>query len=159
MYVLITASREGLIAEANLPWRNETKRGVERQAPPAPLAEDEQATPHGLCQQGYHLEEHNEPVRARECYTKAVEADPLCFIALKRLGVLDLKAGLNQEAADHLRTALRVLPEDGEANYYLGMALRRLDRRPEAEDAFWKARVLHPHFGALGPLRARRDGR
>ena len=147
--VTVSAKHNGLIAEAELPWRNDTARGIAMQEPPAPLTENEKDTASGLCAEGYALEEQHQPVQARERYEKALEADPLSVLALKRLGILDLKANLNADAAERFRTAMRMFPEDGETLFYLGLALRRMNERREAAAMLWRAR-MHPHFGALG---------
>ena len=142
---VLVAAAEGRLAEATLPWR-----GVEDDlTDPVLIGPSERETVHGLASQGYSHEEQFEWMRARECYAKALEADPLALFPLTRLGILEIKAGRANEALALLQRAARVLPDSGEVNYYRGIALRLLGNRTEATEAFWRAR-LSPQFGALG---------
>ncbi|MDH4197189.1 MAG: DUF5107 domain-containing protein, partial [Candidatus Aminicenantes bacterium] len=94
-------------------------------------------------------------LRLEQFYNPALEPYPYYEEALKRdpgdtrvntaLGLLALKRGMHREAEGRFRTALERLtrdytrPKDGEASFYLGVALRAQGKDAEAEDAFARA--------------------
>jgi len=142
--VQVASEADGEIARAMLPWVGEE----DDPADPA-LTSEEQDTPHGLAAQGYEQEKLFELGKARDLYERALAADPLCAEALVRLGVLDLKAGRFEAAAERLVEAVRIMPDSGEAHYYLGHAKRAQGDLEAAVRAFWAAR-LNPQFGPTG---------
>jgi tetratricopeptide (TPR) repeat protein len=78
-------------------------------------------------------------------FQEALRRDPGNYDVNTTLGRLYCERGLYQEARDRLTAALDratrnyTRPKDGEAYYYLGSALRGLDKNREAEDAFRRA--------------------
>jgi tetratricopeptide (TPR) repeat protein len=95
---------------------------------------------------GIRLEQfHNPALEPYPYYEEALRRDPSDVRSHTALGILYLKRGMYREAAGHLGTAAARLtandtrPKDGEPHYYLGVALRRLGRTAEAEDALQRA--------------------
>jgi tetratricopeptide (TPR) repeat protein len=88
---------------------------------------------------------HNPALEPTPYYKEALRRDPSDVRSNTALGILYLKRGMYREAAGHLGTAVARLtanytrPKDGEPHYYLGVALRRLGRTAEAEDALQRA--------------------
>lgn len=94
-------------------------------------------------------------LRLQQFYSPALEPYPYYEEALKRdpsnsrvntaLGILYCKRGMFQEAEDKLNVALARItrdytsPKDGEAFYYLGVALSAHGKYDAAYDAFYKA--------------------
>jgi len=94
-------------------------------------------------------------LRLQQFYNPALEPDPYYEEALRRdpsdyrvntaLGLLYLKRARYPEAEERLREAIKrataqyTRPKDGEAFYYLGVALRLQGKDAEAEDAFQRA--------------------
>ncbi len=78
-------------------------------------------------------------------YEEALRRDPGDYRANTALGILDCKRGMFREAEEKLRTAIRrashdyTTLRDGEAYYYLGVALRSQGRYKEALDAFFRS--------------------
>ena len=142
--VQVASEADGEIARAMLPWSGEEDSLTDPE-----LTAAEKAAPRGLAAQGYEQEKLFELGKARDLYEQALDADPLCAEALVRLGVLDLKSGQFEAAAERLTEAVRIMPDSGEANYYLGHAKRAEGDQPAAGRAFWTAR-LSPQFGPTG---------
>lgn len=142
--ITVASETDGEIARAMLPWV-----GREDDLTDPALTSEEKNTPRGLVAQGYEQEKLFELQAARDFYDRAIGADPLCAEALVRLGILDLKAGLFDTAAERLGEVVRIMPDSGEANYYLGHARRAKGDREGATRAFWAAR-LSPQFGPTG---------
>ena len=112
--------------------------------PPAPP----QAIPttEGLYLAGLRLEQfHNPALEPYPYYEEALRRDPSDVRSNTALGILYLKRGLYREAEERLEAAVARLtanytrPKDGEAQYYLGVARRRLGKFKEAEDALQRA--------------------
>ena len=112
---------------------------------------------------GLRLEQFYNPVlEPYPYYEEALRRDPGDARANTALGILYLKRGMYREAEERLRTAMTRLtfnytrPKDGEAYYYLGVALRRQGKLEEAEDAFqraaWSASWYGPSFYQLAEL-------
>ena len=70
--------------------------------------------------------------KARHYYEKVLAADSGHAAALRGLAVLDIEAGLYDEAAERLDRALRRDPDDGPAWYFLGVTHLRTDNAEEA---------------------------
>jgi tetratricopeptide (TPR) repeat protein len=111
-----------------------------------PAAPKDIATNEELYLAGLRLEQfHNPVIEPYPYYEEALRRDPTDARVNTALGILYLKRGIYKEAEERLRTAVVKLsfndtrPKDGEALYYLGVALRRLGRLTEAEDAFERA--------------------
>jgi tetratricopeptide (TPR) repeat protein len=107
---------------------------------------------------GQRLEQfHNPVLEPYPYYEEALRRDPSDVRVNTALGVLYLKRGMYALAEQRLQTAVARLaanytrPKDGEAQYYLGVARRRLGKAKEAEDAFersawspaWQAASFH----------------
>jgi tetratricopeptide (TPR) repeat protein len=95
---------------------------------------------------GLHLEQYRHATRFPEPYwEEALERDPLDSRCSTALGLLKLKRGQFSEAETHFRHAIERLtrrnpnPAEGEAYYYLGVALQYQDRLEKAYAAFYKA--------------------
>jgi tetratricopeptide (TPR) repeat protein len=95
---------------------------------------------------GLHLEQYRHATRYPEPYwEEALERDPLDSRCNTALGLLKLKRGQFSEAEAHFRRAIERLtrrnpnPAEGEAYYYLGVALQYQDRLEKAYASFYKA--------------------
>jgi len=95
---------------------------------------------------GLRLEQfHNPAMEPYPYYEEALRRDPGDYRVNTALGLLNLKRAMFAKAAGHLERAVEratknyTRPKDGEALYYLGVALRRLDRPEEADEAFSRA--------------------
>jgi tetratricopeptide (TPR) repeat protein len=111
-----------------------------------PAAPKDIATVEELYFAGQRLEQfHNPALEPYPYYEEALRRDPADVRTNTALGLLYLKRGLNREAEARLTAALGRLtanytrPRDGETLYYLGVAMRRLGRLAEAEDALQRA--------------------
>jgi tetratricopeptide (TPR) repeat protein len=85
--------------------------------------------------------------QAREWYEKAIAKDPAHVPSLKNLAVLDLEAGLYENAIRHLKTALERNPDDGLAWFFLGSACNQLGQSEEALECAYKAVRSLTHAG------------
>ncbi len=95
---------------------------------------------------GLRLEQfHNPAFEPYPYYEEVLRRDPGESRANTALGILYLKRGMFSEAEARLsRAVCRITrdytsPKNGEAFYYLGVALRGLGRMDDAYDAFFKA--------------------
>jgi len=95
---------------------------------------------------GSRLEQfYNPAVEPMPYYEEALKRDPGDYRTNTALGLLYLKRAMSREAETHLRTAVEratknyTRPKDGEALYYLGLALRGQGRFADARDAFGRA--------------------
>jgi len=95
---------------------------------------------------GLHLEQYRHATCYPEPYwEEALERDPLDSRCNTALGLLKLKRGQFSEAETHFRRAIERLtrrnpnPAEGDAYYYLGLALQYQKRLEEAYAAFYKA--------------------
>jgi len=88
---------------------------------------------------------HNAALSPDAYFQEALRRDPGNYDVNATLGRLDCERGLYPEARQRLTAALDrdtrnyTRPKDGEAYYYLGIALRGEDKIREAEDAFHRA--------------------
>ncbi len=134
-------------------------------APPAAPADV--PTVEELYLTGLRLEQfHNPVVEPSPYYEEALRRDPGDARANTALGLLFLKRGLYADAEAKFRAAVVRLtknytrPLDGDAWYYLGVALRSLGRDAEAEDAFfrasWDAAWTAPAYYQAGEIACRR---
>lgn len=95
---------------------------------------------------GLRLEQfHNPAFEPYPYYEEALRRDAGESRVNTALGIHYLKRGMFKEAEKNLGRAIRRItrnytsPKDGEAFYYLGVALRALGRPDDAYDAFYKA--------------------
>jgi tetratricopeptide (TPR) repeat protein len=128
--------------------------------PPAPA---DIATVEELYLTGVHLEQYRHATRAPEPYwEEALRRDPGDSRVCVALAARRYRAGRLLEAEQLLRTAISRLtsrnpnPQDGEAFYRLGLALRDLGRPDEAYDALakatWSAPWRAPGWTAMARL-------
>ncbi len=120
-----------------------------------PLKPEEIQTVEELFLTGQWLEQfHNAAIDPNLYYEEALRRDPGDCRTNIQMGTQYIKKGLYEKAEVCLRTALEraagnyTTPKDGEAYYYLGVALRYMDRRKEAYDAFGRAALSHPWLSA-----------
>lgn len=99
---------------------------------------------------GLRLEQfHNPSLDPDPYYEEALRRDPGDSRANTALGLLYLKRGRYADAEKLLRPAVERIshnytrPKDGEALYYLGLALRAQDKKQAAADAFQRAAWTH----------------
>jgi tetratricopeptide (TPR) repeat protein len=111
-----------------------------------PLPPEEIKTVDELYHAGLRLEQfHNPALEPEPYYEEALKRDPDNYQVNTVLAILYLKQGLFARAEERLIHALRratknyTRPKDGEAYYYLGLALRAQHRYEEAFDAFYRA--------------------
>jgi len=111
-----------------------------------PLPPKEIKTVDELYHAGLRLEQfHSTAVEPYLYYEEALQRDPGNYDVNTALGRLYCARGLWQEARERLTVALDratrnyTRPKDGEAYYYLGLALRGEGKNAEAEDAFHRA--------------------
>lgn len=95
---------------------------------------------------GLRLEQfHNPAFEPYPFYEEALRRDPGDSRVNKALGIFYLKRGMFKEAEERLNQALNRVtknytsPKDGEAYYYLGVALRAQGKSDVAYDTFYKA--------------------
>ena len=95
---------------------------------------------------GLRLEQfYNPAVEPYPYYEEALRRDPGDYRTNTSLGLLFIKRGIHAEGEACLRKAIDratmnyTRPKDGEALYYLGIALRAQKKDREAEDAFLRA--------------------
>ena len=107
---------------------------------------------------GLRLEQFHNPAREPyPYYEEALRRDPGDYRSNVALGILACKRAMYAEAEKHLAAAVErasrnyTRPKDGEALYYLGIALRSQGQQPEADDSF--------HQRGLGPRLAGRGQR
>ncbi len=112
--------------------------------PPSPP--EEIATVEELYFAGLRLNQfYNAHLDPMAYYQEALKRDPGNYLVNTQLGILDCKAYRWEEAEQRLRTALdrithnHTRPRDGEALYYLGIALRGQGKYASAYDAFYRA--------------------
>jgi len=112
-------------------------------APPAPK---DIATVEELYLTGLRLEQfYNPAVEPDSYYAEALKRDPGDYRTNTAVGLQSLKRAKYADAEEKLRRAVDratknyTRPKDGEALYYLGLALRAQGKREEAEDAFGRA--------------------
>jgi tetratricopeptide (TPR) repeat protein len=111
-----------------------------------PLAPKDIKTVEELYLTGLRLEQfYNPALNPYPYYEEALRRDPGDVRVNTALGILYCRRGMFKEAEDKLNVALRRLtkdytsPKDGEAFYYLGVALQSQGKYDAAYDAFYKA--------------------
>ena len=111
-----------------------------------PLPPKEIKTVDELYLAGLRLEQfHSAALEPYPYYEEALRRDPGDYDVNTALGRLYCERGLWQEARERLTVALDratrnyTRPKDGEAYYYLGIALRGEEKNAEAEDDFHRA--------------------
>jgi len=60
-----------------------------------------------------------------------------------------LRKGKLKEAENHLRTALKINPNDAKTHYYMGKTLEKLGRLTESIDHCYKALKIKPDFAKV----------
>ena len=93
-------------------------------------------SPYGIHLRGKELIRQREYDRATVLVDSALARDPYYVPALADRAALALRAMQYDAARGYARTALSVDTYDGAANYYYGLANRRLGRTADARDGF-----------------------
>jgi choline-sulfatase len=88
--------------------------------------------------------EDNRPADARTALEKVLQLDPKSPTALRQLGELELRAGDYAHAAQHLKAALEVRPDDATTAFYEAQALAKTNDLSGARDALEKSLKLVP---------------
>ncbi len=133
-------------------------------APPAPR---DVKTSEELYLTGLRLEQfHNPAMEPYPYYEEALRRDPGDTRVNTELGILYCQRGMFREAEGNLATALKRLtynhtnPRNGEASYYLGVALEGQGKYDSAYDAYfqatWSAAWSAASYYALARLAARK---
>jgi tetratricopeptide (TPR) repeat protein len=159
---LLVAGQE-LVAYAPVRLQPEPRPDPVR-SPPAPK---DLQTVEELYLTGQRIEQFHDAGREPEPYwEEALSRDPGDARVNTALGIRRLKQARFAEAEQHFRTALARLtasyttPRDGEAFYYLGVALKAQNKLEEAFDAFYKATWSEawrdPAYVALAEIATRR---
>jgi tetratricopeptide (TPR) repeat protein len=123
---------------------------LERKSMPSPVvppaAPKDMKTNEELLLAGQRLQQFYSPAKEPDpYYEEALTRDPSDYRANVAMGILLLNRGLFKEAEEKLQTAVAratknyTAPRDGEALYYLGLALRFQEKYDAAYDAFYKA--------------------
>jgi tetratricopeptide (TPR) repeat protein len=99
--------------------------------------------------QGVNAEKQGEDSKAREFYTKALQADPGHSKSHLALGILLYKAGEADHAHQEIESGLRRDPYDDVAHYYHGLYHREHGELDLAKDNFWSL-VRGGPYAALG---------
>ncbi len=86
----------------------------------------------------------NRPDEARSALEKVLQLDPKSPTALRQLGEIELQAGDYKKAAEHLRQAREVRPEDAMAAFYEGQAREKTGDLAGARDALEASLKLTP---------------
>ena len=141
---LVLISHEGRELISYTPARKELTPMPEPVKPPPPPKEIK--TNEELYLTGLRLEQfYNPAIEPYPYYEESLKRDPGDYRANTALGVLYLKRGMFREAQEKLQRAVEratrsyTSPKDGEAFYYLGVALRAQGKSDQAFDAFFKA--------------------
>ncbi len=123
---------------------------VEPPPPPAQMKTSEE-----LYLAGLRLEQFHSPaLEPYPYYEEALKRDPGDSRANTALAILYLKRGMDATAEKHLRAAVERItrnytrPKDGEAFYYLGLALQAQGKLLEAENALHQAAWNSAWYGA-----------
>ena len=95
-------------------------------------------------------EEDNRPSDAQAALEKVLRLDPKSPTALRQIGQLELKAGDYAKAAEHLKTAREIRPNDAAAAFDEGQAREKLGDLAGAREALESSLKLAP-----GQLQAR----
>lgn len=88
--------------------------------------------------------EDNRSADARKSLEKVLTLDPKSPTALRQLGELELQAGDYVPAAQHLKGAMEVRPDDATASFYEGQALEKTHDLAGARDALETSLKLMP---------------
>ncbi|MBC8378851.1 MAG: DUF5107 domain-containing protein [Planctomycetes bacterium] len=111
-----------------------------------PLSPEKIKTVEQLYLTGLRLDQfYNASVDSEPYYEEALKRDPGDYRVNTQLGILYLKRNMWKQAAEHLQAAVDRIttnytrPKDGEAFYYLAVALRAQGQDDQAYDYFYKA--------------------
>jgi tetratricopeptide (TPR) repeat protein len=111
-----------------------------------PFAPEDIKTVEELYLTGLRLEQfYNPALKPYPYYEEALKRDPDNYRVNTQLGILYCKRGLFKQSEERLNHAIKRVtknytsPRDGEAFYYLGLALKAQGKYKAAYDAFYKA--------------------
>jgi tetratricopeptide (TPR) repeat protein len=126
---------------------------IPKETPPDPskFAEkpDNQLTVEEKYYKGRKFDRDTNRPQARKYYELALAEDPEHVASLRALAVLDVEAGLYQDAAARLEKALDRDPDDGLSWYFLGVCRLQLGDAKRAIDCAYQA-VRFPATTSLG---------
>jgi arylsulfatase A-like enzyme/Flp pilus assembly protein TadD len=88
--------------------------------------------------------EDNRPAEAGQALGKVLDLNPKSPMALRDLGELELHSGDYARAAQHLKAAMEVRPDDAGAAFYEGQALEKIHDLNGARDALEVSLKLLP---------------
>src|SRR6266567_1774739 len=88
--------------------------------------------------------EDDRPADARKVLEKVLALDPKSPTALRQLGELELQSGDYVQAAQHLKGAIEIRPDDATASFYQGQALEKAHDPAGARDALETSLKLMP---------------
>ena len=100
---------------------------------------DEELTAEQKYLKGRKFDRSTDRLKARSYYESALTDDPGHLLSLRALAVLDVEAGLHEEAVARLETALDRDVEDGLSWYFLGVCHLRMGGLQEAIRCGYKA--------------------
>jgi len=120
---------------------------------PLRFRNSEERTTEGLFLSAGRLENERQYGPALEKYEAVVAREPLHVRALSRIAGLRARQGENEKALESAGRALSATMYDPEANYFYGVAARRLGRLADARETFgWAARSAEFRAAALTQL-------
>jgi len=86
--------------------------------------------------------EQGKTAKAQQAWKEVLELNEDHALSLRGLGVAAVMQGEPEEALVNLRKALRIVPQDVIAHFYLGMALEGLDKPEDAAIEYEKVLSL-----------------
>jgi arylsulfatase A-like enzyme/Flp pilus assembly protein TadD len=114
-------------------------------APPASLPDPkDKIEEQNLLHAAMIASDDERPADARRSLERVLILDPRSPTALRQLGELELQAGDYVKAAQHLKGAMQVRPDDATAAFYAGQALQKSNDLPGARDALESSLKLMP---------------
>jgi len=116
---------------------------IPKLSPPDPskFAEppDDQLSVEQTYLKGRKFDRATDRLKAREYYQRALSKDPGHILSLRALAVLDLEAGLYEDAMSRLEKALDRNSDDGLSWYFLGVSHLRTNGQDRALDCGYRA--------------------
>ncbi len=104
--------------------------------------------PSGQMQKGaFYFSRHDLP-RAREHFQKAVAWDPYSSPFREQLAIVLSAEGRPKGALDTLKEGIRLMPQDAELHFQLGLAWNEMGNLPQAAAELKQAAELNPRLGS-----------
>ena len=114
-------------------------------ADPADIAAEMEIELNSMIAQAHRQHRAGNVDKAESLYRQVLHFDDTHVVANNLLGLLYLQTKRANEAADHIRKALAVMPDDAQAHSNLALALNDVGLQGEAEKAFLKSLELNPN--------------